>query len=105
MEFRSIPAVKLFMDGKVAGEFTGAMPEEMIVQWLAKVMPGKHHSQIKHAQELLVEGQTRRAQKVLKKVLDAEPENQQVMILLASTYLFSDHLQSVGDYPPYSRRF
>lgn len=92
---QGIPAIKLFVDGKVAGEFTGAMPEEMILQWLAKVMPGKHHGQIKHAQELLAEGQTRRAQKVLKKVLDAEPENQQVMILLASTYLFSDHPQAL----------
>lgn len=92
---QGIPAVKLFVDGKVTGEFTGAMPEEMIVQWLAKVMPSKHHGQIKHAQELLAEGQTRRAQKVLTKVLDAEPENHQAMILLASTYLFSDHRQAV----------
>ncbi|GAK54842.1 thioredoxin [Candidatus Vecturithrix granuli] len=92
---QGIPAVKLFVDGKVAGEFTGAMPEEMIIQWLAKVMPSKYYGQIKHAQELLTEGQTRRAQKVLKKVLDVEPENQQAMILLASTYLFSDHQQAL----------
>lgn len=92
---QGIPAVKLFVDGKVAGEFTGAMPEEMVNQWLAKVLPGKHHAQIKHAQKLLAEGQTRKAQKVLIKVLDAEPENQQVRILLASTYLFSDHQQAV----------
>jgi len=31
---RSIPAVKLFKDGKVVSEFVGARPEEVIKRWL-----------------------------------------------------------------------
>jgi putative thioredoxin len=92
---QGIPAVKLFVDGDVAGEFTGAMPEDMIVQWLGKVMPSKQRGQIKQAQELLDQGQTRRAQKVLKKVIDAEPDNHQAMIFFASTYLFSEPQKAV----------
>lgn len=32
----SIPAVKLFKDGKIVDEFTGAQPEATIKQWLDK---------------------------------------------------------------------
>lgn len=97
---QGIPAVKLFVDGEVAGEFTGAMPEEMIVQWLGKVMPSKQRGQIKHAQELLAAGHTRRAQKVLKKVIDAEPENHQAVTLLGSAFLFSEPQKAVAIVQP-----
>jgi len=38
---RSIPNVKMFIDGEVAGEFIGALPEEDIKQWLELNIPEK----------------------------------------------------------------
>ena len=38
---RGIPNVKLFRNGEVINEFTGALPEQAIKEWLKKSIPSK----------------------------------------------------------------
>ena len=88
-QIRSIPNVKLFVDGEVASEFAGALPEQAVLQWLDKALPGKHRKTISQAQRLLAEGNLAKAQSLLQGVIAAEPDNQQAKVLLAKSLLYS----------------
>jgi putative thioredoxin len=87
---RSIPNVKLFVDGKVANGFIGALPENIVKGWLSKALPSKFHNQIKNAERLLNEERIVEAQKILEEVVGAEENNDLAITLLARTYVFLD---------------
>lgn len=92
---QSIPNVKLFVDGQVADEFVGALPEERVEQWLKSALPSRYRDQLKKAQQLIVDGKLRKAQKLLQQVVDAEPDNHQAAVLLAQTHLEKDPQKAV----------
>ncbi len=92
---RSIPNVKLFVDGKVAAEFVGALPEAMVKQWLQKNLPSKFRKDVEQAEQLLIEDQVHKAQKVLQTVVQNEPDNHKARVMLAQTYLFSDQAKAI----------
>jgi putative thioredoxin len=91
---RSIPNVKLFVDGKVETEFVGALPEPMVKQWLAKNIPAKYRKDVELAEMLLKENKTDEAQQLLNQVIDHEPGDHKARVLLAQTLLFSDAAKS-----------
>lgn len=39
LQIMSIPAVKMIFEGKIIGEFVGAIPKPQIIQWLMKHLP------------------------------------------------------------------
>jgi putative thioredoxin len=86
----SIPNVKLFIDGAVVDEFLGSLPEDLIIKWLKSAVPGKFDLQIKVSLDLLKSGQAGKAAGILKKVLEVEPENTEVKVLLGRAVVFSD---------------
>ena len=85
-----IPAVKLFIDGKVSAEFVGALPEYQVQQWLKKFIPRKSKHEIDRAKELIALGKVEEARPVLEEIVGIEPDNEQARTLLARTLVFSD---------------
>lgn len=86
-DVRSIPNVKLFIDGAVAGEFVGALPDYAIRQWLQKYLPGKHRKALQEAAVHLESGRMDDARQILEQVNADEPGNGEAGILLAKILL------------------
>lgn len=87
---RGIPAVKLFVDGEVTDEFTGALPEYAVRQWLEKAIPSPSKQLVEEAERAIDGGDSERAQQLLDAVLEEEPENPKASVLLARLLAFSD---------------
>lgn len=105
---RSIPNVKLFVDGKVTDEFVGALPEPRIVEWLSKAVPSKYRVQLEGARLLLLQNRAAHAAEMLQAVVAAEPHNENALVLLGQARLGSDPqhaLRTVGPIELGSRHF
>ncbi len=87
---RGIPNVKLFVKGKVVNEFTGALPEHMVEQWLKKAIPSKYSERLEGAKKLIIEQKNKDAKKLLQDVLLVEPENEEAKLLLGKILVFED---------------
>jgi len=87
---QGIPNVKLFVDGEVRDEFTGALPEPMIEQWLKKALPSPNQRQLDVASGWWKEGQTEAARNIIEQVLSDEPDNEQALVSLSRTLLDKD---------------
>ncbi len=68
---RGIPAVKLFVEGEVAGEFTGALPEAQVRQWLEQHIPSAARKQVQSATAALEAGDRTSAIATLEDALPA----------------------------------
>jgi putative thioredoxin len=87
---RSIPNVKLFVNGNVAAEFVGALPEPLVRRWLAKVLPSRFEKTVALAEQLLREEKIDAARNLLSDVVQQEPSDHKARILLAQTYQKSE---------------
>jgi putative thioredoxin len=72
---QGIPAVKLFRDGKIASEFTGALPEPMVREFLSKFLPSALDKQAQKAHSLEQEGRTADAKALYQSVVESAPNH------------------------------
>jgi putative thioredoxin len=69
---RGIPNVKAFVDGKVAHEFTGALPEAAVRAFLEKVIPSPAEALRRAASDLVAEGEFELAEQRLRDALASD---------------------------------
>ena len=86
----SIPNVKLFVDGEVADEFVGALPEPQVRAWLERALPSPHATTIQQAAEKIGHGAFAEGAALLRGVIEAEPANVLARVVLAEALLHVD---------------
>lgn len=89
-KIRGIPAVKLFVAGKVVAEFTGALPATAIQQWLDQNLPTLAKKQLEEAKQAIARGELGEAIYLLEGAVLEEPQNTEAAILLAEQLVFAD---------------
>jgi len=92
---RGIPNVKLFRNGEVINEFTGALPEPAIKDWLKKSIPSKFTDRIEQAKVLLKTGNISDAKIILEDIHSGDVNNSEVKVLLAKILLFEDQKEAI----------
>src|SRR6056297_3449489 len=90
MDIRGIPAVRLFVDGEVTAEFTGALPEPAVRRWLDEHLPSPQKKHLARADALLAEGKSDEARVLLDEALGDAPDDADLRLRLARLIVFDE---------------
>ena len=84
---RGIPNVKAFVDGKLADEFTGALPESGVRAFIDRLIPTPGERLRRTARALVTQGNFDEAERHLRSALELDPENRAVRLDLVELLL------------------
>jgi len=84
---RGIPNVKAFVDGKLADEFTGALPESGVRAFIDRLIPTPGEKLRRTAHALVVQGDFDEAERHLRSALELEPANHAIRMDLVELLL------------------
>lgn len=94
---RGIPAVKAFVNGEVVDEFTGALPEPQIRQFIDRLIPSEADRTVARAREALDQGNTVAAEELLDQVLSEDPEHARARMALARLRLRQNRPENAAE--------
>lgn len=81
---RSVPTVKMVVNGEIVDEFMGALPEAQIREFIEKHTGQTKDSPLQQAIELYLQGESEQALNQMQNILLAEPDNPNVRIEFAN---------------------
>jgi putative thioredoxin len=84
---RGIPNVKAFVDGKLADEFTGALPESGVRAFIDRLIPTPGEKLRRTARALVTQGDFDEAGRHLRSAVELEPANHAVRLDLVELLL------------------
>ena len=84
---RGIPNVKAFVDGKLADEFTGALPESGVRAFIDRLIPTPGEKLRRTARSLVAQGDFDEAERHLRSALELEPANHALRLDLVELLL------------------
>jgi len=87
---QGIPTVVGFKDGLPVSQFTGALPEQNVLQWLREIVPSEADLLVATAGDLLDEGDTAAAERGYRQALTIDPHHSEAAIGLASLLIDAD---------------
>ena len=87
---QGIPAVKVFKDGALATEFTGALPEPAVREVLARVVPSREDELVLEADRLWSGGDAEKALEIYEQVLEESPHHPGALLGLGRGLLDTD---------------
>ena len=93
---QGIPAVKVFKDGALATEFTGALPEPALREVLAQVVPSRQDELAREGDQLWSEGESERALEIFEQVLEESSQHAGALLGLGRGLLETDPERAVG---------
>jgi len=88
---RGIPAVKAMAAGKIVNEFSGALPEGAVREWLGKIIPSAAEDMRTLARQRMTEGDLEGALAQLAEASEADPNNEWVRVDAAEILLLQDN--------------
>ena len=101
---RSIPTVKLFLNGEPVDEFMGALPEAQIRAFLERYIPRESDHLVTAADDLMLQGDLAGARELIDKAHDSDPDNPRVIIARARLQALSGDIggaeQTLAKLPP-----
>ena len=90
---RGIPSVKAIRDGKIVDEFSGALPENAVREWLDRLIPSPSEELRIAAQQLHTQGDTEQAMQLLQQSLQLDKDNHSASLDMASILVSQEKYQ------------
>lgn len=89
-QIRSLPTLKLFLNGEEVAESLGALTESQLLRWIARFLPSPFAAELEEAESALLAGNPALALEKIAPILESGPGNDHALFLKVRATFASD---------------